>query len=144
MGLVLKIILIVSIVIVFVLGAIGYYGYHTYKQVKNVLVVSQNETFVKDLTELAKGNCTKLPSVEPTMKDMGVKMKGLCGNLIVKVAIARGWTPAKFDVKALCAEVNKPVNPIENAISTIKAACANNTTMQNKTLIQNKTINATK
>ncbi len=144
MGLVMKIILIAVIVIVLILGAIGVYGYYTYKQVKNVLVVSQNETFMKELNEVAKGNCTKLPSIEPTMRDMSKKMTDLCRNLIVKIAVARGWTPAAFDVKALCAEINKPINPMESAINTLKAACANNTMMQNKTLIQNKSKDKTK
>lgn len=137
----MKIFLIVAVVFVLLLAAVGVYGYYTYKQIKSTVAVlqSENETFMKDLSEVAKGNCTKLPNVTATIKDMGEKVKGLCGNLFVRFAIARGWTPKALDMKTLCAEINKPNNPIEGAIYTLNAACANRTVMQNATASKNTT-----
>ncbi len=124
----LKILIIILLVIIIFLAAVAAYGIYTYNQVKEVITLSQDSSIKQNFEALAKGNCSKLPTVDAQMTNIKTKVAALCGNFGVKFAAARGWI--KTEQYAACQELNNPENAIDKALNQIKAACANRTATQ--------------
>jgi cell division protein YceG involved in septum cleavage len=124
----LKILIIILVVIIIFLAAVAAYGIHTYKQVKEVIALSQDQSIKQNLEALAKGDCSKLVTVDAQMSNIKTKLSKLCNNLAVKFGAKRGWI--KAEQYAACKEINNPENPIDKVLDQIKAACANRTAMK--------------
>lgn len=123
-----KILIIILVVIIVLLAAVAAFGIYTYKQVKEVILLSQDKSIQQNLEAVAKGDCSKLPTVDAQMSNIKTKVSALCGNPAVKFGATRGWI--KAEQYAACKELNNPENSIDKALNQMKAICANRTTIR--------------
>ena len=123
-----KILIIILIAVIVILAAVAAFGIYTYKQVKEVIVLSQDKSIQQNFEALAKGNCSKLPTVDAQISNIKTKVSALCSNPAVKFGAARGWI--KAEQYAACKELNNPDNSIDKLLNQIKTICANRTATQ--------------
>lgn len=114
MGKILKIILILLLLIIIFIAV---FSYITYRQIREVVIIIQDESIKSDIAQLTSGNCSILPKIESKIADIDKKVSSLCLNPVAKIIVNR---VSKQDI---CMQLDQN-SETRQAISKIKETCS--------------------
>jgi len=120
MGWIAKTFAVIGIILLILIIMVGITAYQAITLVKTVQ--TESSSIQANGEALAKGDCSKLNSIEASINNIKSKATSACWNPIIRIAVD------KMDqVPIKCKDISALENNISQGISQIKAYCSNQT-----------------